>query len=508
MERTRKATWGFLSGLAFTVITVIVGLGATPLLFRWLGAERFGAFRAANDWIGHLMIFDVGLSWALVPLFTRALGRGDARAVRAILRGGMRVYLEVALVMLATGAGLALIIFTFIPVSPAVAPDLKRGCWVGLLAFLVVPLSPFRALAEADQRGYLINLLLIVQTMVVTGLGLLLAWFGWGITGQFVAASLGLYPLLFFLLRDGLRRYPKSGGSGTDAPCSADLRRQIWKLNRPSIVLNACGRVGLFTDNLLIAYFLGPATVATFYLTQRTCVLAQSQLLGLGTSGWAGLVELVHKGQKATFHRRLIELTGLVTMLGVAAVVPLAAFNQTFISLWVGPECYGGGWITTLAGINGTLLSIYSLWGLVLSGTGNVARVLPGMVASAAVNIGMSILATIFLGPTGPLVGTLFAFITVHSWYLPLLLRRVFQVPLRPLCLAVAAPALLGIPYALVVRWFAHTHPPEGWISLSLAMASSALIYLAVAWVAIFKADERAVWILRLRMFLRPRATV
>ena len=56
MDRTRKATWGFLSGLAFAGMTVIIGLTATPLLVRWLGPERFGAFRAASDWTGHLTI--------------------------------------------------------------------------------------------------------------------------------------------------------------------------------------------------------------------------------------------------------------------------------------------------------------------------------------------------------------------------------------------------------------------------------------------------------------------
>ena len=69
MDRTRKASWGFLSGLAFAGMTVIVGLAATPLLLKWLGPERFGAFRAASDWTGHLTIFELGLSWALIPLF-------------------------------------------------------------------------------------------------------------------------------------------------------------------------------------------------------------------------------------------------------------------------------------------------------------------------------------------------------------------------------------------------------------------------------------------------------
>jgi O-antigen/teichoic acid export membrane protein len=505
-----------LSGLAFAGTTVIVGLAATPLLLRWLGAERFGAFRAASDWTGHLSIFELGLNWALIPLFARALGRGDLPTVRAILRAGMRVYLGAALLMLTAGAGLALVIVRLVPVSSWAAHDLRDGCWVGLLAVLMVPLSPFRALAEADQKSYLINCLLIVQTLVVTGLGLVLAWAGWGIRGQFLAASLGLYPFLLLLMRDGLRRYSgshfaseKDGQSpnlSEAKPKLSAVRREIWKKNWPSLIMNACGRIGLFTDNLLIAYFLGPAVVASFYLTQRTCVLAQSQLLGIGSAGWAGLVQLAYKGQIATFHRRLIELTGLVTVLGIAVLVPLAAFNWAFVSLWVGPRCFAGEWITYLAAVNSLLLSIYSLWGLVLSGAGHVARVLPGTVASAIINIVVSILGTILLGPPGPLVGTLTALVVVNSWYFPMLLKRLFQVPIRPLCIAVAVPALMGLPYAFVVRWLAHAHPAQGWILLGLEMAGSVLVYLALAWVAIFSSHQRSLWIFRFEMFLRLRA--
>lgn len=531
MDRTRKATWGFLSGLAFAGMTMIVGLVATPLLLRWLGAESFGAFRAASDWTGQLSIFELGLNWALIPLFAGALGQGDVPTVRAILRAGVRVYLGAALLMLAAGAGLALAIPRLVPVSSWIAHDLKAGCWVGLLAVLVIPLSPFRALAEADQRSYLINGLLIVQTLVVAGLGLVLAWAGWGIRGQFLAASLGLYPLFLFLMRDGLRRYSgKSVASGQclvasdveskfsslatshlppatsrTQPRISAIRREIWKKNWPSLITNACGRIGLCTDNLLIAYFLGPAVVAPFYLTQRTCVLAQTQLLGVASAGWAGLVQLAHKGQMATFHRRLIELTGLVTVLGIAVLVPLAGFNGAFISLWVGPGCFAGEWVTCLVAINSLLLSISSLWGLVLTGAGHVARVVPGTVAFAIVNIVVSILGTILLGPPGPLVGTLAALILVNSWYLPMLLKRLFQVPIRSLCMAVAVPAMMGLPYAFAVRWFAQGHPPQGWMALSLEMACSALAYLALAWAAIFNSQQRSLWIFRLQMFLQLR---
>ncbi len=153
MDRTHRATWSFLSGLAFAGITAIVGLVATPLLLRWLGEERFGAFRAASDWTGHLTILELGFSGALLPIFARAAARGDRPMVRAVLGVGVRIYSGVALLLLAAGAGLALVICRLVPVTESAASDLQGGCWLGLLAFCVLPLSPFRALAEADQRG-------------------------------------------------------------------------------------------------------------------------------------------------------------------------------------------------------------------------------------------------------------------------------------------------------------------------------------------------------------------
>ncbi len=507
MHRTQKASWGFLSGLALAGITAVVGLAATPLLLRWLGQEAFGAFRAASDWTGNLLIFELGISGALMPMMAQAVGRGDRQRVRAILRVSVRIYLGIALLMLAAGAVLALVSFRLIPASPSAASDLSGGCWVALLALLVIPLSPFRALAEADQRSYLINCLLVVQALLIAGMGLALAWLGWGITGQCLALSIGSLPLLLLLARDGWRRYRAPRNSETDPVLEADIRRDIWKLNWPSLLRNISGRIGYYTDNLLIAYFLGPAAAASFFLTQRICALAQTQLQGIGSSAWAGLVELAVKGKMELFHRRLIELTGLVVVLGIAVMVPLAAFNQGFIALWVGPDCFAGEWVTVLAAVNGVLLAISSLWGLVLSGAGHVRRVAPGTAASAAVNITASVVGTILVGPPGPLLGTLAALVLVNSWYFPMLLRRHLQVPIRPLLRAIAIPAVIGVAYGFIVWWLDHAHPPQGWIDLAVKMTSSALLYLALAWVAVFNAGQRAEWISRLRLFMRFRST-
>jgi len=79
-------------------------------------------------------------------------------------------------------------------------------------------------------------------------------------------------------------------------------------------------------------------------------------------------------------------------------------------------------------------------------------------------------------------------------------------VPVRKLIAAVTTPLAVGIPYALLIGWWARVYPPRGWILLGLEMAGSALIFLLLAWIAIFTSAERAEWIGRMRLLLRPIA--
>jgi len=505
MGRTTKAWWNYLSSLAFTAVTVALGIVATPLFLRWLGDERFGAFRAATEWCGHLTLFELGLSGALAPLFARAISRGDSRAVRALLVTGMRSYLGVTALMLVTGAVLAAVIPHLVRVSPSLVGDLRWGCWASLIGIMAMPLAPFRWLAEAGQRTYLVNGLLLLQGVLVTALGLLLAWSGWGIAGQFAAASLGILVFSVLVALEGMRRYFGLRHSRVDDASLGTARREIWNLNWPSLICKLCGRVGLVTDNLLIAYILGPVAVVPFYLTQRLAVLVQGQLQGIGTASWAGLVELAFKGQTETFNRRLIQLTALVAVLGTAILVPIACWNQRFIVLWVGPGCFGGECLTALAAVNGLLLAVFSLWGFVLSGTGHAARVMPAHVVAAVVNLTVSIVATHILGLVGPLVGTAAGFVSVNLWYLPWVLRELFGTSIRELVRAAALPACLGVPYGVCLWWFAHALEPCGWLGLAAEMTMAVVVYLALAWTLVLRRTERREWMDRARVLWPSR---
>jgi O-antigen/teichoic acid export membrane protein len=496
MTRTNRSIANLASSLLLQLASVGFGMVGTPLLLHWLGDERYGAFRSTSDWMGYLNLLELGLGGALMPMLANAVAQGDLKHVRLTLATGIRSYLKVVLLMLLVGVGLGTVLTHLVPIQLALRKELEIGYWIGLLNFLWLPLTPFRLMIDASQRGYLINALFIVQSFSITSASLYLAHLGFGLPGQFLAIVLGGLIFNGLVSWQGIRQYPdvflRLNPFGRGAV--QEIEQKIHQLKIPTLILNFSGQVGLLTDNIVISYFLGPAVVVPFFMTQRLPMLAQAQIQGIGNATWAALADLYARGEIESFNHRLIDLTKFVTLFGLIFLIPISAYNPDFVTLWVGAARFGGIGLNSLAAINGVLLGILSLWGWCFSGTGNVTKIVRLSITGASVNLTISLIATYFLGIIGPLVGTLVAFITVYLWWMPRLLYQVFGTSTSQLLAAFLRPLGLGIPYAIALNLFTHYHTPAGWLGLAVEMGLAALIFLALAWTFLLSSTERKDW--------------
>jgi O-antigen/teichoic acid export membrane protein len=492
--------------LLMTLVVTLTAFLSTPLLLGWLGEQRFGAYRAAQDWAGYLGLLELGLGGALTALLAQAVGRADPVGVWDCLKAGVRAYLRVTGLMAAAGVVLAVVLPVLVPVSDELRTDLWFGFLLSMSALTLLPLTPFRLLAEASQRSYLVNALTAVQSLLTVGMSLAAAWAGWGLTGQFLAVVLGSTPLPLALTWMALRRGFTRPAAPPSAGGAAEAERRLWNLNTPTLVHNLCGRLSLFTDNILIALVLGPAAVAPFYLTQRVLVLAQTQLQNISGATWAGLIELSASGQRERFVQRLSELTRLTATLSVAVLVPLAVCNGALISLWVGAGRYAGEALTWCVAANAFFLSIYSLWGWVFNGAGKVRLLLPLMTSGVVLNVAVSVGATFLLGPVGPVLGTLLMYL-YNAWRFPPLLRAAFGVPLRPLLQPIGWVLLLAVPYAALCLPCAQAMAERKWLHLGAHALLAAAAFAGAAWLVVFSRQERNQWRSRLSsLFPDPRS--
>ncbi len=507
--RIRYSLLNFATAVLFTAITMAMGLFASPWLELWLGRERFGAFRIVVDGLGSLTLLQFGLGEAMAPMVARAIGHGDDRALRQAMAAGMRAYFRVSLVIVAVGAVLTAGVDRLVSgLPPAGVADL-RGAWLlGLLGMLSLGLAPLRTFVDARQRGHQVNLLLIGQSLLITGAALLLARGGWGITGQSLANLLGLWAFSLALAVLVARDRRDLLGAVWSLSVDRETRRALWCLGAASFLINVSNRISLMTDNLVIGKMLGAGAVTTLFFTQRLAVLVQMLMAGIGSAVWAGLAELHALGEHETFNRRLVELSRLVAVLSVAALGPIVAFNRQFVGLWMRPGfVYGGDAIIITAAINAILLPQLLLWSWCFSVTGQARWLVAPSLVGAAVNLAASVLLTHLLGLVGPLLGTTVSFVAVSLWYLPRRLHRVFGTSTAALSRAVASPLAWGGIYTVGLWWAARHAPPVGWLGLAAAMGLAALGFLALAAAILLRAEDRALWRLRLRT-LRPGVSV
>jgi O-antigen/teichoic acid export membrane protein len=505
--RTRRSILTYGAGIVFTAVTMLTALVTTPMLLHWLGADRFGACRMITGWYGYLTLLDLGLGAALSPLLARALGQGDARVLRGTLGAGIKTYLKLTLLALFVGFTMLPLIMWQVPVPPEQMTELQLAWIVSLLSFLPMGLSPLRTLAEARQRGYWVNSLMTVQCVLITALSLLLAWAGWGIAGQAWAFSLGIMTFFAMLAWGEFRDNPHLLSAAWSAPADPEIVRAIRSLSLPSLLIILGGRVGLLSDNIVAGGFLGTAMAASLDITVRLASLVQGQLQAVGAASWAALAGLYAQGDHKTFNRRLLELTKVVALLGLAVLGPVAAYNRQFFGLWVGPKlvAYGGSTVTVIAVVNAFLLGLFSLWGWCFAGTGQIRRLVAPTVTATVVNLAASLILTHQVGLVGPALGTLVANLTVTLWWLPILICRSFGISLRALFQAVAWPLAWGMPYAAGLWWVARSHHVWGWLGLAAEAGGAAVLFLVLGGLVILSPAERALWRVRMATFFPHR---
>jgi O-antigen/teichoic acid export membrane protein len=500
MSRTKRSVLGVVGNLTYSGVTIVSSLVATPLLIRWLGVERFGAARVLTDWMGYLALFDLGITGALMPHLAQKVNQRDETGVNALLMTGMRAYAAVLLLASAAGGLLVLLLPFLISLQRLSASELRIAGCVWLLTVTLLPLNVFRALGEARQRGYLILFALTIQSVLTTSLSLVTAYLGWGLVGQAAAVVAGIALFTIYIVIDNLRAYPRA----FRACANDEARRAIRSLHRPSLIFNLSSRIGLLSDNIIIAFVLNPTAVVPFFLTQRLASIALAQLQGIGNATWAGLTELYVHGKTEKMQQRFLELTSLTSALGIVLLTPIAAFNHNFILRWVGADAYAGDAVTFIVCLNVWLWSIFSLWGWLISGTGHIAEWLPSTLAVMGLNLLVSVAATFAFGFIGPLLGTLAGFTLVYVWAMPRLLKKLFGFAPRALWRHALAPLVWGAPYALICCVSARFYPPHSWFSMISAMSLTGLGGMLIWWILGLNKAMREEWRQRGAHLLAP----
>jgi len=423
---------------------LILGFIVTPLLLKYLGKEDLALFKIANDWLNSIGIFEQTLTGAMLIILSKSKNINSNTINATFLR-----YFKLSFIFIF----IAIVATYFLP-SLFLIPEnklsiVRMGFIIGSFSFLCLPFGVFRISIEHQEKSYLLSFWRTVQNIFQGSLLVLLAYFGTGIIGQFIGTILSNF---FFALATYFifKKISKDHVDFTSANQEQEHDQHFNKSNLDSFTLSIASKISFYSDTLVIGYFLTPAAILPFTLTQRLIQLIQENLQSIGTTSWASLNQLYIEKKMDQFQYYLETLSKITVYISLSLLIPLLILNQSFIELWIGTEFFAGFHLTFLAILNTSLMGLFSLWGWCLSGTGFIKEQVPIYIFNGIINLLFSIILTYFLGVSGPLIGTLVGFLLVYSWMIPTKLKKLLNVnPLPLIKLVVIDVFILAFTYFL-----------------------------------------------------------
>lgn len=496
-ERSGRSFLYFFTSLLKSIGLLGLTFFLTPVLLKSLGARDFGVFKVLMEVHGYFSLLELGLYSSLTACLIPLLKDANQNHIDSLLTEGRRLYRRAALWTLLASAGL----FPFLPylTSWGSGPGWELYFTYGLVAFsaLLIPFQPHRIYLEASNQGHKVNLIIFFQNMIFIILGVVLATRGFGLPSQGIAllASSCVGVLLLRSL-SGIR-------IGLAKEKLEHFTTMIRRYQKPQVINDIATKICLNCDQIIIAIFLGPVVVTKVFLGQRMVLILQGQLQSVGQSTYASLGSLYYTDIEV-FKKRMMEVTKIISAMGVAALVPICLLNRPFIALWVGPQYQmESNALTYLSAANAFLYGLFSFWAFIFTVLGKSSEITRMIWKQAVVNVAASLISTHYFGGIGPILGTLVSFIIVPLWSYPKLLALHFSLSQRKLSEAILFPLAFGtLPLAIY-----HISPwvlwPRSWIELGVFGAGIFSAYSLLLFYLLFNSTERTTFLLRLRFLCK-----
>ncbi|MBA2227382.1 lipopolysaccharide biosynthesis protein [Thermogemmata fonticola] len=488
-SRWRAAVHFIVAQQVQTVLTVLAGLVATPLLLGWLGAERFGLVRLLEATLALLGVGWACLGMALGAGLVPRWARGDQQGVRQWVAAAQLLAAGISVLVLALAALLVWRGPLGPPASPALQGEWQAAFWLLLGgAALLAPWQLARTVFEADQRGARVSGVLTVSSLLTTAVALLLAAHGGGLPGQAFAMLCG--SALSALWLHGWVRRTYSPWSWV-VPPRQDLLTLLHHASR-LFLASLCGALAVRCEVLAVQALYSPEEVTRYHLTQRLYALWQGQLLMFGTAVWAPLADLYVRQERAVLKQRLGQAVAVLCALGCAGGVAAIGYTGHFLDLWgVGREHFLGTVAAAAFALAMPVAALHSLFGWVLTATGHSRQYMVSAGGFALTAVAGCFGLGYLWGPAGVALGMTAAYAVsllgnlafLHYWGI-FSLSRGLEPALRAL--------LLALPLAWLSWRSGQVHTPWGWMGLLAEMTAWFAAYLLL-WLLAAPPQERQI---------------
>ncbi|HEX6748137.1 MAG TPA: hypothetical protein VF092_12655 [Longimicrobium sp.] len=477
MSRTRRAGITAVFGYLQFALALVSGIVLVPFVLAHVPNDLYGVWLAFGELLAYSSMVDLGVVGVIPWLMAENDGRGDREAMRGLLAGGV-------LFSAAAAAAFGILAFVAFRLAPSVAhvTPAQHAAISGPLVFLVVamavgmPLRTFYAGIIGLQDVTFSGALSLVQVglNVALTLGLLLG--GFGLYALAAATALpGVVAGVASLAR--LRRVAPDLLHGWRLPSLAAMRTMTAQ-GFGSWTAGLGWRMVAASDSIIILSVLGPGAAVVYAMTFKLGTVAMQMSWQLPDSGLVGLAQLKGEGRPERVREVVVSLLRMILITSGGVACAIAAFNPSFVTLWVGPQRFGGFALNLMLAL--VVLSHSLAHGLFTTSATLGTRVQAGWASllQGAVNLCAAILLGRLFGLAGialaAVVSTAAVAYPAGVWMVcrttGLPQRELWRRALRPWATRGGALLVLGTLVGLAMR-------ANVWLPLALAPVL-ALVYL------------------------------
>jgi O-antigen/teichoic acid export membrane protein len=348
-SRRHATRRSLILSLVTLTIAMTRNIVLVPVYLDYISIELYGAWLATGASLAGLIVSDFGLAGVIGQRTAKACGARDMAEVGRAIGTGLFAsgVVSVAMTVLAVAVAPMLSMILHLEGSDAslvtqcftIVALACGGAVIGLscgtvLRSLQRPTAPGLAEVTAELTALFVTFLLLLR--------------GWGL----MALPLGLAARSTCLLVVNCSALAwvcrRRLGIGVRIQFSIAKTRWLWRDSWYQFIASMAMRLQISAQPLMVGAVLGGSAAAVFGITH--CAVANANLL-VGRLGGAFLPSFTHLFGEGSIERCrevLRQFLSANALLASVLMGGILAFNQEFVSLWVGSGLYGGDLLTAL----------------------------------------------------------------------------------------------------------------------------------------------------------------
>ena len=402
----RKIINNSILGVIYKITILLLGFVTRKIFIVYLGEEILGLNSLYANLLDLLNLAELGIGVAVQYQLYGPLVNNDTEKLSRILSSAKRLYNKIGIFVLSAGFVLSFFIQNLIKST-------NYPLWFIRISFLIsvtgVALGYFfvhkRLFLQANEEIGLVNIVDLVAKLITVCLSLVttVIWKNYflyllinalyGLTGNII---------IYFVFK---KKYSTIKENVTNTGAED---KELTKNLKNVVPMKLSNYIYNSTDNIIISKILGLSTVALYsnYMTIINGLMGIEYLFGnIITSSFGKIIKEV-KDNKTVF-RYYLFFQYIQFLFTGFATVSLAMLCEPFIKLWIGERFVVGNFVFILLVVDFYVHSMYQPAYVMFGATGKFRDDKYITLASAIMNIAISIIMVNVIGLPGVIIGTL-----------------------------------------------------------------------------------------------------